>query len=182
MATYTEKLSELKESLEDAKTVLEKAKVGVSVDDDGKFPKQRMYAKENLDKPLEERFKKPGLKPGEEPEPEPKTPRMKSLDELTPPKSVQRRVYGKKQAKNAEELKGSVNKAEEVKPVKPIIPTKATTWKDTAKDVKEQKHPVPPVPKNKLIKSLEDAGFRQSALLLKNWDEYDATAKEFLKK
>jgi hypothetical protein len=42
-----------------------------------------------------------------------------------------------------------------------------------------------PAPKKKtklaLVKALEDAGFRESALLLKNWDMYDATATEFNK-
>ena len=36
--------------------------------------------------------------------------------------------------------------------------------------------------KNTLIKALADAGFRESALLLKNWDEMDANAAEMLKK
>ncbi len=35
--------------------------------------------------------------------------------------------------------------------------------------------------KSELVKSLNDAGFRQSALLLKNWDKYDVIAKEFIK-
>jgi hypothetical protein len=36
--------------------------------------------------------------------------------------------------------------------------------------------------KNTLVKALEDAGQRESALLLKNWDEMDASATEMLKK
>jgi hypothetical protein len=32
--------------------------------------------------------------------------------------------------------------------------------------------------KLKLVKALEDAGFRESALLLKNWDEMDSIAKQ----
>jgi hypothetical protein len=36
--------------------------------------------------------------------------------------------------------------------------------------------------KNTLVKALEDAGQRESALLLKNWDELDKTATEMLEK
>lgn len=36
--------------------------------------------------------------------------------------------------------------------------------------------------KDKLVKALNEAGYRQSALLLKNWDKCDQRAKEFIEK
>ena len=95
MDKLLKKLEEVEKSLKGQRDLLLKKKDEYS--DDGKSPKQKMY-NEPKKGTYEERNPKPGLKPGEK---SPETPkdqqkdeyRKKTLGQLTPPKSVQRRVY-----------------------------------------------------------------------------------------
>lgn len=78
---------------------------------------------------------------------------------------------------------------------RPSKPSNATSTMDAARkkaatyEKESKKKPVETKKKTKtirrkskkeLVKALNDAGFRQSALLLKNWDTYDVKAKELL--